>query len=136
MIGPIWFIVYVMWLSTMCAHTVDCTARTFMIPHSAFFFGFCAAAPLAGTALYNAGQDCTAACRVFAPRAVYARVVEALAEAAGGLKSGALDDPDTELGPLVSARQRDRVAGFVERAAALPHGRVVAGGGAHRKRRR
>jgi aminobutyraldehyde dehydrogenase len=38
------------------------------------------------------------------------------------------DDPSTELGPLITP-QRDRVAGFVERAVAQPHIRLITGGG-------
>jgi 1-pyrroline dehydrogenase len=71
---------------------------------------------LAGYA--NAGQDCTAACRVIAGPAVHDRVVEALTEAARSLALGAPSQKTTELGPLVSAEQRDRVAGFVARAVA------------------
>lgn len=78
---------------------------------------------------FNAGQDCTAACRVFAHADVYDRLVERLGEAASSLRTGPLDDPKTELGPLVTEAQREVVDGFVQRAAALPHTRVVTGGG-------
>ncbi|WP_263260704.1 gamma-aminobutyraldehyde dehydrogenase [Pseudomonas sp. RIT-PI-S] len=77
---------------------------------------------------YNAGQDCTAACRVYAQQGVYERFVEKLGEAVGSLRHGPQDAEDTELGPLISAQQRDRVAGFVTRAAAQPHIRLVTGG--------
>ncbi len=77
---------------------------------------------------YNAGQDCTAACRVYAAGKVYDRLVADLAGAAGSLKAGASEAEDTELGPLITERQRERVAGFVERAAALKHVSVVTGG--------
>jgi acyl-CoA reductase-like NAD-dependent aldehyde dehydrogenase len=76
---------------------------------------------------YNAGQDCTAACRVLAGRGVYGDLVDGLAEAAGSLVVGDPADEATELGPVVSSDQRDRVAGFVERAAAA--GATVATGG-------
>ncbi len=65
--------------------------------------------------LFNAGQDCTAACRILAGPKVYDDFVAALAEQAGGYKLGDLDDPDTALGPVNSARQQDHVAGFLER---------------------
>ncbi len=78
---------------------------------------------------YNAGQDCTAACRVYAGARIYDKLVADLASAAGSLKHGAPDSEDTELGPLISAQHRERVAGFVERAAATKHMEVVAGGG-------
>src|SRR3712207_7367602 len=63
----------------------------------------------AGTGYYNAGQDCTAATRVLASKKVYDDVVSGLAEQAQGLKMGDLHDPETTLGPLNSARQRERV---------------------------
>ncbi|MDX2170487.1 MAG: gamma-aminobutyraldehyde dehydrogenase [Deltaproteobacteria bacterium] len=77
---------------------------------------------------YNAGQDCTAACRIFAGAKVYERVVADLASAAASLKRGAPDDAATELGPLISDQQRARVAGFVDRARAATHIEIVTGG--------
>ena len=70
---------------------------------------------IAGTALYNAGQDCTAATRVLASSKVYDDVVSGLAEEAKGYKLGDTFDPDTTLGPVNSERQRERVRGFLER---------------------
>jgi betaine-aldehyde dehydrogenase len=70
---------------------------------------------IAGTGYYNAGQDCTAATRVLAGRGVYDDVVAGLAEHAKGLVMGDTLAPDTTLGPVNSARQRDRVTGFLER---------------------
>ena len=66
----------------------------------------------------NAGQDCTAACRVVATPRVHDTVVEALVEAARALPMGDPRAEGTELGPVVSAVQRDRVAGMVDRAKA------------------
>src|SRR5919205_1455034 len=63
---------------------------------------------------FNAGQDCTAACRVIASGGAYDSAVEGIAEAVKTLVSGTPSDEGTELGPLVSAEQRDRVAGFVD----------------------
>lgn len=77
---------------------------------------------------YNAGQDCTAACRLYVQKRVYENVVADLAAAVASIRVGGPDREDAEIGPLVSAAHRDRVAGFVERAAALPHVEVVAGG--------
>jgi aminobutyraldehyde dehydrogenase len=77
---------------------------------------------------YNAGQDCTAACRVYAGAGIYDRLVADLGAAVASLRSGAPTAEDTELGPLISARHRERVAGFVERAAAARHVEVVTGG--------
>jgi betaine-aldehyde dehydrogenase len=81
---------------------------------------------IAGTALYNAGQDCTAATRVLASAAIYDDVVSGLSSQAQGYKMGDLNDPDTTLGPVISARQRERVEGFVERKPG--HAEVVTGG--------
>ena len=77
---------------------------------------------------YNAGQDCTAACRIYAQSGIYEQFVEKLGEAVSTIKYGLQDDPQTELGPLITAQHRDRVAGFVERAIAQPHIRLVTGG--------
>ena len=77
----------------------------------------------------NAGQDCTAAARVVAGRRVHDDLVASLAEAASSLVLGDPQEETTELGPLVSERQRDRVTGFVSRA--LDSGaRAVTGGAA------
>lgn len=81
-----------------------------------------------GAGFYNAGQDCTAACRVFAAAPVYDALVERLTAAAASLKMGDPFDDATELGPLISAAHRDRVAGFVDRAAALVHTEITTGG--------
>lgn len=77
---------------------------------------------------YNAGQDCTAACRVYAGAKIYDKLVADLASAVGTLKVGAPEDDATELGPVISARQRERVAGFVDRAASTKHMEIVTGG--------
>ena len=70
---------------------------------------------IAGTGYYNAGQDCTAATRVLAAGSVYDDVVSGLVEQAKGLVIGDTLSPETTLGPLNSARQRERVKGFLER---------------------
>ncbi|MGA0542043.1 gamma-aminobutyraldehyde dehydrogenase [Neotabrizicola sp. VNH66] len=77
---------------------------------------------------YNAGQDCTAACRVYAGRKVYDRLVADLTTAAASITLGAEDDTTNEIGPLISMRQRDRVASFVNRARELNHIEVTTGG--------
>jgi 1-pyrroline dehydrogenase len=76
----------------------------------------------------NAGQDCTAATRVLAGGRVHDEFVGRLGEAASSLALGDTHDPDTELGPLISSRQRERVAGFFERAP--EHVKRVVGGSA------
>ena len=64
---------------------------------------------IAGTGYYNAGQDCTAATRVLAGKGVYDDVVSGLAAQAKEQVMDATSAPDTTLGPLNSARQRERV---------------------------
>lgn len=76
---------------------------------------------------YNAGQDCTAACRVYATEDIYEKLVADLSSAVSSLKVGSQQEPGVEMGPLISARQRDRVASFVDRAVQLPHTEVTAG---------
>ncbi|QHM91833.1 gamma-aminobutyraldehyde dehydrogenase [Acetobacter pasteurianus] len=77
---------------------------------------------------YNAGQDCTAACRVYADARIYDRLVADLTTAVASIRFGQADDSQNEIPPLVSSRQRSRVAAFVERAAELPHVEITTGG--------
>jgi aminobutyraldehyde dehydrogenase len=77
---------------------------------------------------YNAGQDCTAACRIYAHEKIYDRFVEDLASAVSTIKYNQADDTENEIGPLISRRQRDRVSSFVERASELGHMQIAAGG--------
>jgi aminobutyraldehyde dehydrogenase len=77
---------------------------------------------------YNAGQDCTAACRVYAGGRIYEKLVADLTSAASSLKLGPQEDSGVEMGPLITEKHRDRVKGFVERAAALRHVTVTTGG--------
>src|ERR1700688_1757713 len=77
---------------------------------------------------YNAGQDCTAACRVDAGAKIYDKLVADLSDAVRSLKVGLQTEAGVEMGPLISAEQRTRVAGFVERAAATRHVEITTGG--------
>jgi aminobutyraldehyde dehydrogenase len=77
---------------------------------------------------YNAGQDCTAACRIYAGKKVHDKLVAELSAAVSTIKYASADDSENEIGPLISKRQRDRVASFVERAAELKHIEITAGG--------
>jgi aminobutyraldehyde dehydrogenase len=77
---------------------------------------------------YNCGQDCTAACRVYAGDKVYEKLVADLGAAVATIRYGKPEDKVTEMGPLITARHRERVAGFVERALASGHMQAVAGG--------
>ena len=77
---------------------------------------------------YNAGQDCTAACRIYAGGKIYEKLVADLSSAVSIIRYGLEDDSENEMGPLISRRQRDRVAGFVGRAADLKHVEIATGG--------
>ncbi|WP_406296042.1 gamma-aminobutyraldehyde dehydrogenase [Embleya sp. NBC_00888] len=66
--------------------------------------------------LINSGQDCTAATRAYVQRPLYDAFVAGVAELYEGVRLGDTMDPSTDLGPLVSRRQQESVAGFVERA--------------------
>ncbi|MFS2127843.1 gamma-aminobutyraldehyde dehydrogenase [Pseudomonas sp. Pseusp97] len=77
---------------------------------------------------YNAGQDCTAACRIYAQKGIYAKFVQKLGEAVASIQYGEQDDPNTELGPVITEQHLERVIGFVERARQVPHIEVVTGG--------
>jgi aminobutyraldehyde dehydrogenase len=77
---------------------------------------------------YNAGQDCTAACRLYAGSKIYDRLVADLTSAVGSIKTGLQTADGVEMGPLISAEQRERVAGFVDRARRQRHIDVTTGG--------
>jgi aminobutyraldehyde dehydrogenase len=77
---------------------------------------------------YNAGQDCTAACRIYAGKKVYDNLVADLSSAAKDVKYNRPNDDENDIGPLISATQRSRVEGFVERAAGQKHVSIAAGG--------
>lgn len=77
---------------------------------------------------YNAGQDCTAACRIYAEAGIYEKLVANLSDAVSTIRYNLEDDTENEIGPLISKRQRDRVASFVERAADQKHIEITAGG--------
>ena len=73
---------------------------------------FAAASPYA--VFDNCGQDCCARSRILVERSVHERVVELFAAATERMRVGDPSDPSTEVGPLVSFRQRERVEGYVE----------------------
>jgi 1-pyrroline dehydrogenase len=64
----------------------------------------------------NTGQDCTASCRVVAGPKIFDELVSGLVPQVESIKIGDITDEEVEMGPLVSERQRDSVAGFVDRA--------------------
>jgi len=64
----------------------------------------------------NTGQDCTASCRVVAGPKIFDELISGLVPQVESIKIGDITDEEVEMGPLVSERQRDSVAGFVNRA--------------------
>jgi aminobutyraldehyde dehydrogenase len=77
---------------------------------------------------FNAGQDCAQPCRVLVQDRAYDKLVAAITDQVGQIQIGAQKAEGTEMGPLVSSDQRDRVAGFVARARGSAE--IVAGGNA------
>ncbi len=75
---------------------------------------------------FNAGQDCAQPCRIIVADAIYDKVVAAVADQVSQIKTGVQRAEGTEMGPIVSAGQRNTVAGFVDRARDTCE--VVAGG--------
>jgi betaine-aldehyde dehydrogenase len=67
-------------------------------------------------ALINAGQDCTAATRAYVQRPLYDQFVSGVAQLMKTVRLGPTADPATDMGSLVSRRQQESVAGFVDRA--------------------
>jgi acyl-CoA reductase-like NAD-dependent aldehyde dehydrogenase len=63
---------------------------------------------------FNSGQACNAGSRLFVPAERFDEVVGALTERANATRLGPGLDPQTQLGPLVSAEQRDRVMGYID----------------------
>jgi acyl-CoA reductase-like NAD-dependent aldehyde dehydrogenase len=87
-------------------------------------------AAVAGTAMglfFNQGEVCAAGTRIFVHRSRYDEVVDALSDAASAQVLGDPFDPDTTLGALVNAKQRDSVLGYIERGKS-EGARVAAGG--------
>ncbi|MEO9103072.1 MAG: aldehyde dehydrogenase [Rhodoferax sp.] len=76
----------------------------------------------------SAGQSCVAGTRLFVQKSLYPRFVDALVERTKNVRVGLPDDPQTQMGPLVSHAHRERVAGYVE-LARQEGGRVLSGGG-------
>ncbi|WP_079527838.1 aldehyde dehydrogenase family protein [Halobacillus hunanensis] len=78
--------------------------------------------------MYNHGQNCSAGSRVFVHRKHYDRVVDELAKRAQEVKLGNGLDPETDMGPLVSREQFDRVLNYIK-IGKEEGARLVAGGG-------
>jgi phenylacetaldehyde dehydrogenase len=86
-----------------------------------------AAQGVANAIFFNSGQVCTAGSRVYIHNKVFDKVIDGVAQIAKSLKVGAGMDPSTLIGPLVSAKQRDRVCGYIDSGFA-EGARAAAGG--------
>ncbi len=86
-----------------------------------------AAAGAAQAIFFNQGQVCCAGSRLYVHNRQFERVVEGLSEIAAGMKLGAGIDPETQIGPLVSAVQQQRVLGYIR--SGLDEGASAAVGG-------
>jgi aminobutyraldehyde dehydrogenase len=76
----------------------------------------------------NSGQDCTAACRVYAGGRIHDDFLSELTSAVQSITTGSPQEEDTEMGPVISADQRDRIVGFVDRAQETGHVDLATGG--------
>lgn len=83
------------------------------------------AAEIAASGFYNAGQDCTAASRLYVHRDIYERFIEQLIGVAASIKYSFQDDSLNEIGPLVTQSQHEKVRGYIERAQSESHLRVI-----------
>ena len=81
----------------------------------------------ANAIFFNSGQVCTAGSRLFAHKKVFDQVLEGLGNAAEAIRLGPGLDPKTEMGPLVSKEQQERVLGYIE-SGRKDGAKVVTGG--------
>lgn len=98
----------------------------FVVLDDADLAGACAMAGF--TASMHAGQGCAITTRLVVPRAQYDDAVAAAAGTMSGIRPGDPNDPGTVCGPLISARQRDRVQSYLDSAIA-EGGTFACGGG-------
>ena len=88
-------------------------------------------AAIAGSAnaiFFNSGQVCVAGSRLYADRKIFDRVVDGVSQFAKKIKVAAGSDPESQMGPLVSTTQLDRVTSYI-RAGKEEGARIVTGGG-------
>ncbi|TPQ16854.1 aldehyde dehydrogenase [Streptomyces sporangiiformans] len=83
---------------------------------------------LFGATLLNNGQTCFLGTRVLAPRSRYAEVVDAFTALAGSLTVGDASDAATQIGPMATARQRERVESYIAKGRG-EGARLTTGGG-------
>jgi len=81
----------------------------------------------AGAIFFNAGQVCAAGSRLYVHRKIFDRVVEGVGGAAHSIRLGPGLDPGTQMGPLVSREQQERVMGYIESGRA-EGASIIAGG--------
>ncbi len=81
----------------------------------------------ASAIFFNHGQCCCAGSRLYVDSTIFEKVVEGVAELAKNIRLGAGLDPETEMGPLVSTEQLDRVCGYLEAGVAEGAKAVVGG---------
>jgi phenylacetaldehyde dehydrogenase len=89
-----------------------------------------AAAGAANAIFFNSGQVCTAGSRLYVEHKIYDKVVAGLADIAKGTKLGPGYAPESQMGPVVSQEQLDRVLGYIEQGK-KEGGEVVTGGARH-----
>ena len=77
---------------------------------------------------YNAGQDCTAACRIYVQNNAYENFVADPTSAVSSIRSGSQDEEGVEMGPLVSQAHQQRVADFMNRCRSQRHLEITTGG--------
>jgi 1-pyrroline dehydrogenase len=80
----------------------------------------------------NSGQDCTAATRLYASGRIYDKLLSELVPAVESLVVGDIQDENTNMGPVISSEHRKRVSGFLDRAKATKHVKVLTGGKARK----
>ncbi|MGB6053050.1 MAG: aldehyde dehydrogenase [Rhodococcus sp. (in: high G+C Gram-positive bacteria)] len=78
--------------------------------------------------LMNSGQACVAQTRILAPRSRYDEILDAMVAGLGWMTVGDPKDPATQMGPLISKKQRDRVEGYIAKGKE-EGARIVCGGG-------
>jgi aminobutyraldehyde dehydrogenase len=81
----------------------------------------------------NSGQDCMASSRVYAAEGVHDDLLSELVPAVESIVMGDPQSEDTEMGPVISERQQQRVKGFVDRAVDTGHAELATGGDANGK---
>lgn len=87
-----------------------------------------AAAGAAQAIFFNQGEVCCAGSRLYVHKKLFDKVVSGVADIAGKMKLGAGIDPSTEIGPLVSEKQMQRVCGYI-RSGVEQGAKAVTGGG-------